>query len=36
MYPLIPQELTQSVIQLLVYSFTVFGVVLGVMTGGRL
>ena len=34
MYP-IPTELTQSAVQLVVYFFTIVGVLLGIVMGGR-
>jgi hypothetical protein len=35
MYPVIPVELTQSVVQLVVYFVTVAGILLSIVMGGR-
>ncbi len=35
MYPLIPAELMQNAVQLVVYFLTVVGIVLGMAMGGR-
>jgi hypothetical protein len=35
MYPLIPAELTQNAVQLVVYFLTIVGAVFGLMMSGR-
>ena len=35
MYPVIPMEMMQSAVQLVVHFITLFGVVLGVLMGAR-
>ncbi len=35
MYPVIPAELTQNAVQLVVYCVTIVGILFGVTLGGR-